>query len=147
MIKVKTWICLTCPVCSFRFPLRKFNKSKPIDYPAQIVSGGGRAKGFKVLKYMSWATLPTLRHTDAFPSILNMYAKLGTAYDHFYEVFGFLSPQIRALLSASQKPYTHAYPANRFSEYSRTYASEKTLNIGEPYSGEDYSKVFQQLSV
>jgi len=57
---------------------------KPILYPAQIVTGGGRAKGFRVVKYLPWSTLPTFRQTDVWNSLLGLYNRLGAAYDHFY---------------------------------------------------------------
>jgi hypothetical protein len=54
---------------------------KPIEYPVQIVTGGGRAGGFKVEQYLQWATLPSLKQTAAWKSILCLCDRLGAAYD------------------------------------------------------------------
>ena len=117
-----------------------------IAYPVQIVTGGGRAKGFRVEKYLPWSTLPALKQTSAWDSLLCLYDRLGAAYDHFYQVLGFLSPEISKIIQELQKSYAHAYQTNPFSEYTRAYASTQTLpDIAEPYTDDDYSGVYAHL--
>ena len=144
---MKQWHALTCPVCGFRFPLKKFNPTiKPILYPIQIVTGGGRAKGFRVVEYLPWSTLPTLRHTDVWNSLLCLYTRLGVAYDHFYHVLGFLSPKMKMLLQELKKSYTHSYRTTPFPEYAGVYASTKTSqDIMEPYCKDDYPEAYAHL--
>jgi hypothetical protein len=144
---MKHWFSLTCPVCGFRYPLKKFTPAmKPITYPVQIVTGGGRAKGFKVEKYLPWLTLPTLKQTNAWNSLLCLYNRLGVAYDHFYQVLGFLSPEIRRLLQESQRSYADTYQTNLFPEYGKAYAlTEISENIAEPYSDADYPEAYAHL--
>lgn len=117
-----------------------------IAYPAAIMSGGGRAKGFTVEQYLPWTTLPTLRRTNAWNSLLCLYDRLGTAYDHFYQILGFLSPEIKKLLQESQRSYVNAYRINPFPEYTQAYASAQPLqDIAEPYSEADYSGAYAHL--
>ena len=144
---MKQWHAFTCPVCGFRFPPKKFNPTmKPILYPVQIVTGGGRAKGFRVLKYLPWSTLPTLRQTDVWNSLLCLYNRLGAAYDHFYHVLGFLSPKMQMLLQELQKSYTHSYRTTTFPEYAGVYAStERSTDIIEPYFKDDYPEAYAHL--
>ena len=144
---MKKWFALTCPICGFRYPLKKFTPTiKPIVYPVQIVTGGGRAKGFSVEKYLPWSTLPTLKQTGAWNSLLCLYGRLGAAYDNFYQVLGFLSPEIRKIIQELQKSYAHAYQTNPLSEYTRAYASAQALpDIAEPYTDDDYSGVYAHL--
>ena len=144
---MKKWFALTCPICGFRYPLKKFTPTiKPIIYPVQIVSGGGRAKGFSVEKYLPWSTLPTLKQTNAWNSLLCLYERLGAAYDNFYHVLGFLSPEIGKIIQELQKSYAHVYQANPPSDYARAYASAQTLpDISEPYIEHDYSGAYAHL--
>lgn len=147
---MKQWLSLTCPVCGFRHPLRKFNPTmKPILYPVQVVTGGGRAKGFRVAKYLPWSTLPTLRQTDVWTSLLCLYNRLAAAYDHFYQVLGFLSPKMRALLQL-QKSYANAYRMSPFPGYARVYGSTgSSQDIVEAYPvpEDDYPQVYVHLFV
>ena len=126
--KPRKWPALTCPVCGFRFPPRKFNPTmKQILYPVQIVTGGGRAKGFHVEEYIPWEALPKLQQTDIWPSLLCLYTRLASAYDHFYEVLGFLSPEISKILHELQKSYADAYGANPIHDYSYAYTKTQSL--------------------
>ena len=146
---MKKWFALTCPVCGFRYTLKKFNPTiEPILYPVQIVTGGGRAKGFKVAKYLPWSTLPTFKQTDVWNSLLCLYNRLGAAYDHFYQVLGFLSPKMKTLLQELQKSYSNPYRTSPFPEYAHVYASMESLqNIAEPYSTDDYPEAYAHLLV
>jgi len=147
--ELKKWFALTCPVCGFRFPLKKFKPAmNPILYPVQIVTGGGRAKGFKVLKYLPWSTLPKIRQTEVWNSLLCLYERLGTAYDHFYEVLGFLSPKMKTLLQELQRSYADSYRISPFSEYAQAYAPSKSLqDIVEPYCQDDYPEAYTHLII
>jgi hypothetical protein len=146
---MKRWFALTCPCCGFRFPLKKFDSPmKPIDYPVQIVTGGGRARGFKVEQYLQWATLPSLKQTAAWKSILCLYDRLGAAYDNFYKVLGFLSPEIEALLEGLQKSYASAYLNDRTQGYASTYSSPKSPDaIAETFSEDGYPEAYANLSI
>ena len=140
---------MTCPVCGFRYPLKKFKPDmKQIVYPVQIVTGGGRAKGFKVVEYLLWSILPSLKETDIWNSLLYLYNRLGAAYDQFYEVLGFLSPKMRVLLQRLQRKYTDSYQANPLREYARVYSSTQLLpDIVEPYCECDYPEAYSHLSL
>jgi len=119
---------------------------KPITCPAQIVTGGGRSKGFTVEQYLSWTMLPTLRRTDAWNSLLCLYDRLGAAYDHFYQVLGFLSPEIRKLLQESQRSYADAYRTGLSPEYVQAYDLTQSLpDINEAYHETDYSEAYANL--
>lgn len=144
---MKRWFALTCPVCGFRYPLKKFKPvMQPIQYPAQIVTGGGRAKGFTVVKYLPWSTLPTLRQTDLWNSLLCLYNRLGAAYDRFYQVLGFLSPKMKTLLEELQRSYAASYRTSPFPEYARVYASMESLqNIAQPCCEDDYPEAYTRL--
>jgi len=144
---LKKWFALTCPVCGFRFPLKKFNSSiKPIVYPVQVVTGGGRAKGFRVAKYLPWETLPTLRQTDVWSSLLCLYDRLGAAYDHFYEVLGFLSPNMKTLLQELQKSYVNSYRTSPLPEYAQVFGSMgSSQDIAAPYCEDDYPEAYSRL--
>jgi hypothetical protein len=121
---------------------------RPIVYPVQIVTGGGRAKGFRVEKYLEWATLPSLRQTAAWKSILCLYDRLGAAYDNFYQVLGFLSPEIKALLEGLQKSYASAYLNDRTQGYASTYSSPKSPDaIAETFSEDGYPEAYANLSI
>jgi len=138
---------LTCPVCGFRHTLKKFNSTiRPIVYPVQVVTGGGRAKGFKVAKYLPWSTLPTFRQTAVWDSLLCRYNRLGAAYDHFYQVLGFLSPNMKTLLQELQKSYANSYQTSPLPEYAQVYASTgSSQNIATPYCGDDYPEAYSRL--
>lgn len=146
---MKQWFALTCPVCGFRFPLKKFKPAmKPILYPVQIVTGGGRAKGFKVLKYLPWSMLPKLKQKVVWNSILCLYDRLAAAYDYYYEVLGFLSPQIKTLLQQLQRSYVESYQTNPFAQYPQAYTRARSLqNIFESYDEDDYPEAYTQTLI
>ena len=121
---------------------------KPILYPVQIVTGGGRAKGFKVVKYLPWSTLPTFKNKDVWNSLLCLYNRLGAAYDRFYEVLGFLSPKMKTLLQQLQRTYADSYRTSPFREYARVYAQIGSLqDIVEPYCEDDYPEAYSHLLI
>lgn len=95
----KIWFAVSCPVCGFRHPLRKFTASlTPIAYPIQVVTGGGRAKGFKVARRIGWASLPSLDPSSDLMQAVNCeYSRLAEAYDNFHFYLGYLSPAMKAL--------------------------------------------------
>jgi len=97
---MKIWYALTCPICRLRHSLRRFvDNLEPITYPAQLVTGGGRASGFHVIQYLPWSTLTSpYRNPELWRAVNCEYIRLAGAYDQFYECLGFLSPQIRELL-------------------------------------------------
>jgi hypothetical protein len=144
---LKRWFSLTCPVCGFRYTLKKFKpQMQPIAYPVAIMSGGGRRKGFAVEQYVPWKALPTLKPTGAWNSLLYLYDRLGAAYDHFYEILDFLSPEIKKLLQEPQRSYAYAYRTNPLSEYAHAYASTQSLeDIAEPYDEADYLGAYPDL--
>ena len=116
---------------------------KPIVYPLQIVTGGGRAKGFRVAKYLPWTTLPTLKQTVVWDSLLYLYNRLATAYDEFYQVLGFLSPKMKTLLQELQRSYAHSYGTSPFPEYTGVYTlTEVSQDIAEPYREDDYPEAY-----
>jgi hypothetical protein len=120
---------------------------KPIIYPIQIVTGGGRAKGFTVEQYLPWATLPTLNQTNAWNSLLCLYNRLGAAYDHFYQVLGWLSPEVKRLLQESRS-YADAYRTNPLQDYAKAYATTMSPeNIAEPYCKADYPAAYAHLLI
>lgn len=55
-----------------------------------MVAGGGRAKGFHVDEYFPWEALPSFRESEVWNHLLCLYTRLGSAYDQFYKVLGFL---------------------------------------------------------
>lgn len=140
---------MTCPVCGFRFPLKKFNpRMESILYPVQIVTGGGRAKGFRVVEYLPWSTLPTFKQTGVWNSLLCLYDRLGAAYDHFYQVLGFLSPKMKMLLQELEKNYAASYRTSPFPEYAEAYASPETSqDIVEPYREDDYPEAYAHFII
>ena len=144
---LKRWYSLTCPICGFRFSLQKFRPAlKPILYPVQVVTGGGRARGFRVEKYLPWSTLPALKHVNAWNSLLCLYGRLADAYDHFYQVLGFLSPEMRRIPQEFQKPYAGAYRTSLLSEYVQAFASKDLLHdVVEPYSKAGYPDAYAHL--
>jgi len=143
---MKRWFALTCPVCGFRHSPKKFKPAmNSILYPVQIVTGGGRAKGFRVEKYLPWSTLPNLRQTNVWNSILCLYNRLGAAYDFFYETLGFLSPKIRTLIERLQRSYSGSYLRSPFPEYEKIYMSTGSLQYTEPYLQDDYPEAYALL--
>lgn len=138
---MKKWFALTCPVCGFRYPLKKFGPMmNPIQYPLQLVTGGGRAKGFRVLEYIPWSTLPSLARTEAWNSLLYLYNRLGAAYDLFYETLGFLSPRMKTLLESS---YAVAYQPNPLENYSNVYDATNTAqDVADAYADDDISGAY-----
>jgi len=121
---------------------------EPILHPVQLVTGGGRARGFAVVRYLPWSMLPTLRQTVLWNNLLCLYQRLGAAYDHFYEVLGFLSPKMKMLLQELQKSYSDSYRISPFLEYARVYASTQSLHdIVEPYNEVDYPEAYAHLLI
>jgi len=138
---LKTWLSLTCPVCGFRYPLTRFKPEvSAIAYPLQIVTGGGRAKGFRVVEYLPWSSLPSFARTETWNSILCLYNRLGAAYDLFYETLGFLSPKMRMLLQSS---YAAAYQPNPLDNYAPAYgAASMAQDIVDAYTKDDISDAY-----
>jgi predicted choloylglycine hydrolase len=121
---------------------------KPIVYPVQIVTGGGRAKGFTVEKYLPWSTLPTLKQTNTWNSLLCLYDRLGAAYDNFYQVLGFLSPEMKKVMKELQTSYEDTYRTSLFPEYARVYApTQSHQDIAEPYGEDDYPRTYAHLLI
>jgi hypothetical protein len=140
---VKEWFAVTCPICGFRYPMKKFASPKePIAYPIQIVTGGGRAQGFRTLEYLPWSTLKTLVQTDAGKSLANLYARLAASYDSFYETLGWHSPRMRALLKAMQGCYTDSYRRSPFENYHLTFGKSNSADIVEAYTDADGSRAY-----
>jgi hypothetical protein len=137
-----TWLVLNCPLCGFRFPLRKFDRTlTPIHFPLGFACSRGRARGFATVKRLPWAALPSLQNTWAWNSVLSLYGRLAAAYDHFYETLGFLSPKIEALIQELQTSYAHTYLPAIGSEYLAAYRSSAS-DIAEAYSESDYPQVY-----
>jgi hypothetical protein len=145
---LKRWFALSCPICGFRHTLQKFNASmKPILYPVQVVTGGGRAKGFRVEKYLPWSTLPALKQTSAWNSLLCLYNRLGAAYDEYYVTLGFLSPEIKKLLQELQRSYASAYLTDPLPNYDKTYCSgQPQQDMAVRYHEDDYPEAYAHLS-
>jgi len=121
---------------------------KSIIYPVQIVTGGGRAKGFRVEKFLPWSSLPTLKQTEVWNSLLFLYDRLGAAYDRFFQVLGFLSPEIKKILHELQKSYPDSYQTSPFSEYARVYGSmESAEDIVKPHCETDYPEAYAHLLI
>jgi len=147
---MKKWLAFTCPVCGFRYPRKKFSpKMRPILYIAQIVTGGGRAKGFTTLKYLPWQTLPALRETDAWYNLLCLYDRLGAAFDNFYQVLGFLSPGMKTLIQKLQNSYASAYQTGPVPEYAHEYPTTSFGDIAESYDSDidPYPKAYAHLLI
>lgn len=141
---MKNWLAATCPVCGFRYPLKKFScQLRPIDFPFQIVTGGGRARGFKVQQYLPWSALPEIK-TQAWNSILSIYSRLGAAYDNYYEFLGFLSPKMGALVQRYQS-YADIYSIKTTPEYSRLYTNATSNDFTEAYNHADYTDAYAYL--
>lgn len=87
--------------------------------------------------------LTTLQRTDAWVSVLCLYERLACAYDRFYEVLGFLSPEMRKLLQEFQKPYGGSYSTSLFPDYGQVYSPTDSLQkIADSYPDVDYSEVY-----
>jgi len=139
---MKTWYAATCPVCGFRFRLTKFHaEMKPIIYPIQIVTGGGRAKGFQTVKYIPWTSLPTLTQTAIWNNLLCLYTRLAAAYDNFFKILGFTSPEMQKLLQAARS-YTEAYRPNSLSDYAAVYAPPRTIDTFAEAYDDDYANTY-----
>lgn len=139
---MKEWFAATCPICSFRYPLSKFTpKLQPILYPVQLVTGGGRAKGFKTVKYIPWTSLPTLTQTAIWNNLLCLYTRLATAYDNFFKILGFTSPEMQRLLQAARS-YTEAYRPNSLSDYAVLYAPPRSMDTFAEAYGDDYATTY-----
>jgi len=142
--QMRRWYSLTCPVCGFRYPLKKFGPSlDPILYPLAIVTGGGRARGFKIVKYLPWSALPSLKDTAVETSLQCLYSRLSTAYDFFYETLGFLSPRMKALLRALQGSYPTSYQTSPYENYHKAFTlTDSTSDIAESYGDDDYPSAY-----
>jgi len=138
---MKKWFSIVCPVCGWRHLPRKFSQNpEPITYPVQVVAGGGRARGFKVVRYLPYAMLPTLRQTEVWTSILCLYDRLAASYDSYFEVLGFLSPKMKLLLQ-ELRPYENPYMIET-SHYCAVY-SQPSPDIIAPYRvTSDYSQAY-----
>jgi len=112
-------------------------------YPAQIVTGGGRGKGFTVLKYLPWCELPTLKHTEVWDGVVHLYDRLGSAYDYFYQFLGFLSPRMKALLQELQKTYVDSYRDAPLSQYIEPYTPVQ--DMAEAYRELNYPEAYARL--
>ena len=89
---------------------------------------------------------PSHVQTDVWSSILCLYNRLGAAYDHFYQVLGFLSPNMKTLLQELQKSYANSYQTSPLPEYAQVYASTgSSQNIATPYCGDDYPEAYSRL--
>jgi len=99
---MKSWFAVTCTVCGFRFPLRRFTSAlTPIAYPAQLVTGGGRGSGFRVLEYLPWSKIGDLKGNPEVWRALNCeYLRLSSAYDNFHHYLGFLSPSMSEAIAS-----------------------------------------------
>ncbi|HYY91581.1 MAG TPA: hypothetical protein VE955_06295 [Candidatus Dormibacteraeota bacterium] len=100
---MREWTTLTCLLCRFRHSPRRFIKDPltTVDYPAAIVTGGGRGVGFRVLRYLPWSGLRVLEQDpEAWRAINCEYAQLANAHDMFYETFGYLSPRVRQIIDS-----------------------------------------------
>jgi hypothetical protein len=136
------WLVLNCPLCGFRFPLRKFAGTlKPILFPLGFASSRGRARGFATIERLPWSALPSLQNTDAWNSVLNLYGRLAAAYDHFYITCGFMSPRMTALAEELRKSYADSYLTNPFPQYAQAYPTTCS-DIAEAYTDTDYSKAY-----
>ena len=113
---------------------------RAIAYPLQIVTGGGRAKGFRVVEYLPWSRLKSFARTEAWNSILCLYNRLGAAYDLFYETLGFMSPKMKMLFQSS---YAAAYQPNPFENYADAYgAASISQDIVDSYTKDDISDAY-----
>jgi hypothetical protein len=146
--EMKKWFAIVCPVCGWRHPTKKFGANiKPIDYPLQIVTGGGRAKGFRTEKYLPWSSLPHFANTKTWNSLLNLYSRLAAAYDHFYQELGFLSPGMQKLIKQLQRSYTTAYLTDPLPQYTEAYISKQPNDIVEAYSKTSYPRAYTHLLI
>lgn len=144
-----SWLSATCPICRFRYPLTKFKADmNTIEYPLARMTGGGRGKGFHVQEYLLWTTLPTLKQTEAWSSLLHLYNRLAGAYDAYYLTCGFLSPEIKKLMQALQKPYSYAYQTSPLTDYPITYAStESSTDVAETYQESSYADTYARGAI
>jgi len=100
---LKTWTDLTCLVCGFRFSPRRFirNATAPVRFPGQIVTGGGRARGFHVIDYVPWSQIVKLKaQPDVWRALNCEYLRLSSAYDNFHHYLGFLSPSMSEVIDS-----------------------------------------------
>jgi hypothetical protein len=70
-----------------------------------------------------------------------LYARLGSAYGHFYRVLGFLSPEIEKLVQHLQNGYAASYMASLLPEYTSPYARSES-SIARAYEDDDYSEAY-----
>jgi hypothetical protein len=116
---------------------------KQILYPVRTISGGGRARGFHVQEYFTWGALPRFRQSAIWNNLLCLYTRLGSAYDNFYRVLGFLSPEIKKLLQEIQKGYAGAYQPNPFDNYAAAYGpTSMAQDIVDSYTKDDISDAY-----
>lgn len=82
--------------------LRKFARAtQPITYPVQLMTGGGRGRGFHVIERIPWSDLSRLRaRAEVWESLNCEYIRLASAYDNFYDYLGFLSPRMLEVTNA-----------------------------------------------
>jgi hypothetical protein len=73
----------------------------PIQYPAQLVTGGGRARGFQVAEYIPWSGILSFKENPDLWRALNCeYVRLSSAYDNFHHYLGFLSPSMSEVIDS-----------------------------------------------
>ena len=141
------YLVLSCPVCTFRHPLRKFEKElAPILFPLGFACSRGRARVFITVERLPWSALPSLRHTRAWESVLGVYRRLAAAYDHFYETCGFLSPRMTALVEElrARLSYPDAYLTTGSPSYVKAYV-DTHADMASAYNGGDYSETYAVL--
>jgi hypothetical protein len=116
---------------------------RTILYPLQVVTGGGRARGFRVEKYLPWENLLELQaKTEVWDAIECLYRRLAAAYDHFYEVCGFLSPLMTELIGELRRSYADSYLISQ--AYTPAY-NPISSNIAKAYADVDYSDAYTLL--
>jgi hypothetical protein len=92
---------VSCFGCGFRFwPETVIKKSlKTIDYPIQMVCSAGRARGFRVIRYVPWSELSTFRdNLQVWRAINCEYMRLAYAYDNFHHYLHFVSPRMQSII-------------------------------------------------
>jgi hypothetical protein len=74
---------------------------EPVRFPAKTVTGGGRAKGFHVERYVPWSEISRLKEQpDVWRGLNCEYLRLSSAYDNFYYYLGFLSPSMSETIAS-----------------------------------------------
>jgi hypothetical protein len=142
---VTEWWSFLCPVCGFQHLPRRFKpEMKPILYPARIMTGGGRARGFKVVRQLPWKDLAELRtDTSLWSSVQSLYTRLAYGFDMFFLHLGYLSPGMVKLLQKAQSSYADIYLTNTVADIGQAYSP---VDLSENTSGwSDYSEVYRSL--